>query len=228
MGLAYLDKMQYDNKRENYYKNLRPEMRALLPDNAKRVLDVGCGQGAMSRGIKKDLKIEVWGVEFMKEEAREACNHLDKVITATAEDSIEHLPDNYFDVIYFNDVLEHLVSPENVLRAMRSKLTPDGVIISSIPNARYHSVFFQYVVKKDWKYAKEGVMDYTHLRFFTSRSIQAMFEATGYKIEFHCGINRTRSLKPLLYNIPLLFTAMDMFYLQYATVARKIPTFDKS
>lgn len=217
--------MQYDNKKDNYYKNLRPEMRALLPANAERILDIGCGQGAMSRGIKKDLNVEVWGVEFMEDEAREACNHLDRVITATAEDCIAELPDNYFDVIYFNDVLEHLVSPEHVLKAIRVKLSEHGVLISSIPNARYHSVFYQYVFRKDWQYAREGVMDYTHLRFFTSRSIRAMFEATGYLVKSHRGINRTRSLKPWLYNIPLLFTAMDMFFLQYATVAYENPDF---
>jgi len=71
----------------------------------------------------------------------------------------------------------------------------------------------------------QGVMDYTHLRFFTSRGIRAMFGATGYLVESHRGINRTRSLKSWLYNIPLFFSAMDMFFLHYTTVARKDPDF---
>lgn len=196
-------------------------MQALLPANAKTVLDVGCGKGAMSSALKKKFDLEVWGVEFMEDEAKMARNKLDRVINDTIEKSIEKLPEEYFDVIYFNDVLEHLSNPNKILTMIKSKLSPNGQIISSIPNVRYHKVFQQYIFKKDWKYEGAGVMDFTHLRFFTSKSIINMYEEAGYDIISHKGINKTKSLMPYLYNILLLFTARDMFYVQYATIAKK-------
>src|SRR5690606_3892628 len=212
--------MDYNQKSTVYYENYRPEMQQLFPETAKTMLDVGCGEGAMASQLKEKFGIETWGIEFMKEEGRKAGEKLHKVIIDTVENAIEQLPDDYFDVIYFNDVLEHLPYPDLVLKRIKQKLTKKGVVISSIPNVRYHSVFSQYIFKKDWKYEKAGVMDFTHLRFFTSKSIRRMFEESGYKVIRHQGINRTSSLKPYFYNLLLLFTAKDMFYVQFATVAR--------
>lgn len=213
--------MDYSNKTGDYYHNFRPEMQALFPANAKKMLDVGCGEGSMAYQIKQKYNIEAWGVEFMKEEGLKAKEKLDRVIVDTVENSIVELPDNYFDVIYCNDVLEHLANPNAVLVKIKQKLTDNGVIISSIPNVRYHSVFKQYIFKKDWKYEGGGVMDFTHLRFFTSKSIKNMYHDAGYEIVMHKGINKTRSLMPYFYNILLFFTAADMFYVQYATIAQK-------
>ena len=76
-------------------------------------------------------------------------------------------------------------------------------------------------LKKDWKYEDHGIMDFTHLRFFTRKSILRVYNEAGYKIVINEGINRTKSLMPYLYNLLFLFTQMDIFYLQYATVAKK-------
>lgn len=213
--------MDYNQKSKVYYENYRPEMQEFFPENAKTLLDVGCGEGAMASQIKEKYGIEAWGIEFMKEEGKKAEKKLNKIIIDTVENAIDELPDDYFDVIYFNDVLEHLPNPNLVLTKIKQKLTKDGIIISSIPNVRYHSVFKQYFFKKDWKYEKAGVMDFTHLRFFTSKSIRRMYENAGYEIMKHQGINKTKSLMPYFYNLPLFFTANDMFYVQFATVARK-------
>jgi len=213
--------MDYNQKSNVYYENYRPEMQQFFPETAKTMLDVGCGEGAMALQLKEKFGIEAWGIEFMKEEGKRAEEKLNKVIIETVENAVDQLPDDYFDVIYFNDVLEHLSNPDLVLKRMKQKLTKNGIIISSIPNVRYHSVFKQYIFKKDWKYEKAGVMDFTHLRFFTSKSIRRMFEESGYKIIRHHGINRTSSLMPYFYNLLLLCTARDMFYVQFATVVKK-------
>ncbi len=196
-------------------------MLEFFPTNAKTVLDVGCGEGAFAALIKEKYKTETWGIEYMEDHGKQAEKVLDKVFIGPCENFIESLPDNHFDVIYCNDVLEHLVDPEWVLENIQSKLTENGIIISSIPNMRYHSALKKLVINKSWEYERSGVMDKTHLRWFTKKSIRNMYERLGYEVVTHKGINKTRSIKPYLYNIPLLFTATDMFFVQYATVARK-------
>lgn len=213
--------MDYNNKANDYFNHERPEMLAFLPEGCKRVLDIGCGEGTFIKQVKDKQGAEAWGIELMETPGKEAEKILDKVFIGPCENFLDELPDTYFDVIYCNDVLEHLVDPYSVLAALKYKLSEKGVVISSIPNIRYHYAFKQVWLKKNWEYEGHGIFDKTHMRFFTKKSIAKMYTDQGYTIVSHKGINRTRSLKPYLYNIPFFFTAMDMFYLQYATVARK-------
>ncbi len=213
--------MDYTNKADDYFNHERPEMLAFLPETCKRALDVGCGEGTFALQIKNKLGAEVWGIELMPEPGEEAKKCLDKVFIGPCENFVNDLPDTYFDVIYCNDVLEHLVDPYTFLGHLKSKLTENGVIISSIPNIRYHDAFKKIILQKKFEYEGHGIFDKTHMRFFTKSSIANMYGNLGFKIISHKGINRTRSLKPYLYNIPFFFTAMDMFYLQFATVAKR-------
>lgn len=210
--------IDYDKKPSGYFNNARIEMLKYLPADAKRVLDVGCGNGVLAEIIKKQNNAEVWGIELMESEALEAKNKLDKVFVGPCENFINNLPNDYFDVIYFNDVLEHLVDPYTVLEQIKSKLSSTGIIISSIPNVRFYRTFHKVVFGKDWKYDEFGIMDKTHLRFFTGKSIKRMYEELGFTIQLHEPLNVTKSLKPILFNIFVLFTQMDIRNLQYATV----------
>ena len=133
--------MDYNNKANDYFNHERPEMLAFLPESFKTVLDVGCGEGTFALQIKEKHKAEVWGLELMPEPGEEAKKCLVKVFVGPCENFVDDLPENYFDVIYCNDVLEHLVDPYTFLTHLKSKLTAQGVIISSIPNIRYHSAF---------------------------------------------------------------------------------------
>jgi len=213
--------MDYENKADDYYNHERPEMLAYLPSGCKTLLDIGCGEGTFAGYIKEKEGLEAWGIELMLEPGEQAKERLDKVFIGPCEDFIDELPDNYFDVIYCNDVLEHLIDPYTVLGTLKNKLTEKGVVISSIPNIRYHDAFKKIILQKKFEYEGHGIFDKTHMRFFTKSSIAKMYRDEGYKILSHEGINRTRSLKPYLYNIPFFFTAMDMFYLQFATVAQR-------
>ena len=213
--------MNYENKPSGYYDNVRYEMLKYLPSTAKKILEVGCGNGCFAEVMKKQNSAEVWGIELMENEAAVAAETLDKVYAGEVEKFIGELPENYFDAIYFNDVIEHLYNPYQVIEQLKSKLTANGVIISSIPNIRYHSAFRMFLFNKDWKYDEYGIMDFTHIRFFTKKSIVRMYEAAGFDIVKHEGINKSRSLKPILYNILFLGTQLDIFNAQYATVARK-------
>lgn len=209
----------YQNKPEGYYDNVRREMLHYLPEKAKKILDVGCGNGAFASLVKQKNIAEVWGIELMEEEAIIAKTVLDNVLIGSCEIHLNELPEKYFDAIYFNDVLEHLADPYSVLEILKSKLAPNGVIISSIPNVRFYRSFAKVVFAKDWKYEEYGIMDKTHLRFFTGKSIKRMYEDLGYKVLVHEGLNKTKSLKPFLFNALVLFTQMDIINHQYATVA---------
>jgi 2-polyprenyl-3-methyl-5-hydroxy-6-metoxy-1,4-benzoquinol methylase len=214
--------MDYENKPKGYYDNIRTEMLQFLPNSAKVVLDIGCGNGAFAKVIKDQNNAEVWGIEYMETHGEEAKNKLDKVFVGKCEDFIEDLPECYFDVIYFNDVLEHLVDPYWVLKIVKQKLKKDGVIISSLPNIRFYKTFMRVLLNKDWKYEDYGVMDRTHLRFFTKKSIKRMYEELGFEVVKHMGINKSKSIKPYLFHTLTLFTQLDMQFVQFATVA-KIP-----
>lgn len=210
----------YKNKPTGYYDNIRTEMLDFLPPNSKKILDVGCGQGSFASVIKEMQGAEVWGIEYMESEAKVAATVLDKVFSGPCENALDKLPDHYFDAIYFNDVLEHLVDPYAVLDIMKTKLSPNGVVISSIPNVRFFKTFLKVIFQKDWKYEDYGIMDKTHLRFFTNKSIVRMYEELGYEIIKHEPINKSKSLKPIIINIFMLFSQMDIRVLQYATVAK--------
>jgi 2-polyprenyl-3-methyl-5-hydroxy-6-metoxy-1,4-benzoquinol methylase len=215
------DGLDYQSKPEDYYENSRPEMLAYLPGNAKTVLDVGCSNGAFAFAIKQKNKAELWGIEPMTTFANQATKKIDKVLNCSIEDALKDLPDNYFDAIYFNDILEHLIDPYSTLEDIKSKLKTDGKIISSIPNIRYFRTFFKLIFKGEWTYQDRGILDRTHLRFFTKKSIIDMYENAGYIIEKHEGLKPSKSLRPFLFNIPLLFKSMDIKFMQFATVASK-------
>lgn len=211
--------MDYESKPRDYYENEREEMLEFLPARVEHVLDVGCSNGNFGRMVKEKTGAEVQGIEPMKEFADLASEQLDKVYTATVEDAIAQLPDTYFDVIYCNDVLEHLVDPYSVLRSFKAKLKPGGRVISSIPNMRYFRSFFKLLFKGQWRHEDEGIMDRTHLRWFTQKSMIELFEDQGYEVIQQKGINASKSLKPRLMNLIMLGGASDMKYMQFATVA---------
>ncbi len=94
--------MDFHNKDKDYYKNLRPEMLSFLPQNSKRILDIGCADGYFSKALKEKNNAEVWGIELMSNVAKKTSKKIDKVLEGAIEDVIYKLPDNYFDAIYFN------------------------------------------------------------------------------------------------------------------------------
>ncbi len=169
------------SKEDKYYSNTRPDVQKLVNPASKIILDVGCGSGDMAFELKNKLNAEVWGIEFNSKAAALADKKIDYVISGRVEDSIALLPDNYFDTIIFADVLEHLVDPYNVLASIKSKLSKKGELVTSIPNVRHWSIVKQ-LLEGRWDYQEFGIMDSTHLRFFTRQSIFNMFDKAGLNI----------------------------------------------
>lgn len=198
----------------------RKEMHAYLPPGTERVLDVGCFTGAFGRGLKALGIGEVWGIEINADAAASAAVHLDKVVVGSF--SAEQVPDAYFDVIVFNDVLEHMSDPGAALRIAAGKLRPGGRIVASIPNLRHIDNLQHILWEKDFRYEPHGVRDVTHLRFFTRKSIPRLFEQNGYTVLALDGINESWWTPSLWRRLAFrLFPAYlaDTRFIQYAVVA---------
>jgi len=171
----------------NYYSNVRHEMVPFLPDRYSRVLEVGCGEGVFSTLLSQPY--EMWGIEPEPESAARAASVLHKVLVGRFDEVSADLPAQYFDLVVCNDVIEHLPDPEVFLRSVARCMTPGAHLIASIPNMRHWEVLVQLLANKDWRYGRDGIMDRTHLRFFTEKSIKRLFQETGFDIERVSGIN---------------------------------------
>lgn len=164
-----------------YYSFERPEVCECVPGTAKTILDVGCASGRLGAALKKRQDCFVVGVEYEPEIANKAKYLLDDVIVGDIEEKIDVLPSAYFDCIVLADVLEHLRFPEAVLQKLNRTLKDTGTIVASIPNVRHWSVL-RPLLEGDWNYEDAGILDRTHLRFFTRKSILKIFADSGYAI----------------------------------------------
>lgn len=209
------------NKANEYYAGNREEILPFIPGHVKKTLEFGCGQGDFSVLLKERLHAETWAVEIHKPSADIAAQKLHHVFCADADQAMQDLPEGYFDGIFFLDLLEHLVNPYALLAKCREKLSPDGVIIASIPNIRYYRAFADYVFAGKWEYRNHGIMDITHLRFFTYKSIRTMFESLGYTIQTLRGLHPTSSRTSFLLNLLSLNRLWDIRYKHFIVVARK-------
>lgn len=204
-----------------YFKNQRTEMLRYIPDAAVRILEVGCGEGSFCNLLKSNNR-EIWGIEINPEAANKASNECDKLLIGDFENIYNQLPEGYFDVVVFNDVLEHLYSPWKTIRLVKKLLAPEGLLVTSIPNFRYiDNLVTEIIIDKDFRYKPEGgILDDTHIRFFTSKSILRMFSEEGYEVLIHEGIRPCKSWKEkLVINLSLGFLK-DARYKQFATVAK--------
>lgn len=161
-----------------YLRSIRPEERTSLSTLAEmippgsRVLDLGCGSGALGQYLAETRQCVTDGVTWSEAEAAHARPHYRHVHVADLESANLHalFAGERYDAIVCADVLEHLRRPELVLAACRSMLTPEGRLLISVPNASYSGLIAE-LLKGEFKYRKEGLLDETHLRFFTRRSL---------------------------------------------------------
>ncbi|MBI4611251.1 MAG: methyltransferase domain-containing protein [Candidatus Rokubacteria bacterium] len=167
-----------------YHSQPRPEVAALVPPSAHRILDVGCAGGALGRLLKDRGGVEVVGIEASADVARVAAGHLDQVFCLDLDD-IQSLPfpDGWFDCIVCADVLEHLKDPELTLGVLLRYLSAEGRLVASIPNVRHSSVLLPLLVDGRWRYQPEGILDRTHLRFFTLAEILELLRTVGLEAD---------------------------------------------
>lgn len=156
----------------------------------KSVLELGCSTGFLAEIMTKQQGCQVTGVEIDPECAEVARTKCKQAICADLDncDLQKVLPKERFDVILCADVLEHLRDPARLLRSLREWLTDDGYVIASIPNVAHGSVRLA-LLQGQFPYRPMGLLDDTHIKFFTRALIEETFESAGYKVSL-LGRNR--------------------------------------
>jgi methionine biosynthesis protein MetW len=155
----------------------------LIPTGA-RVLDVGCSAGYLGEALKERKQARVWGIELDETDAAKARERgFEEVFTADLDQFAWDDLDGYeFDAIVFADVLEHLKRPGDAIRGATRHLAPDGIVIASIPNIAHLSIRVE-LMEGGFAYEKLGLLDDTHLKYFTKKTIEDMLGAAGLSIK---------------------------------------------
>ena len=206
------------DKQMDFYSYPRAEMLEFIPSSSRRILDVGCGDGSFGAVVKQKVEAEVWGVEINTVAARLADRKIDKVVVGDINILIDNLPKAYFECVVFNDLLEHIADPFNLLVKTKNIITEDGVIVCSLPNVRYFEVLIDLLIFKQWRYTDRGILDKTHLMFFTKKSIEDSLKNSGFEILKMKGINAVNSLKFDIFNLATFGIFNDTKYFQFACV----------
>jgi len=206
--------LDYSEKQRQYFDGTRTAFVQALPHNpVARLLEVGCGNGGTASQARAEGKCG-WccGIELCEAPAREAAKRLDQVLVGNVEQLEPNLPRASFDILILSEVLEHLVNPGAVLRKLRVFLKPGALVLAGSPNVCHHSVLRMLLAGR-WDYQGKGIMDATHLRWFTAPTYQALFEDSGYVVD-HVGSANPLSRKARLANALLLKRWEHLFYTQ--------------
>ncbi len=197
----------------------RADVVPFVPATARSVLDVGCGLGGFGFALRRaGPHRTLWGVESDGEAAASAAEHYDRIVTGTFPDVLAGSSAR-FDCVVFNDVLEHMADPWAAMRRAVELLSPGGVIIASIPNVRFLRTVGDLVLRGRWTYTDAGVLDRSHLRFFTRDTAKELFTDSGLEVVHMKGINWIgHSRSPLSRIFPLVLR--DFAYTGFLMVGR--------
>ncbi|NOT70742.1 MAG: class I SAM-dependent methyltransferase [Hyphomicrobium sp.] len=210
----------YENKPDNYYSSARKDFLALLPDNSKAaILELGCGEGPTGAlALKQGKCAEYVGIELMPEAAAAARLVLTRVIYGDVERTALDLPAAHFDALIISEVLEHLINPWDTLQNLGTYLKPGALVLASSPNVAHWKIVRQ-LINGRFDLTDAGIMDRTHLRWFTPATYAALFEKSGYTVERVWPITTIPASKRLL--ATLIGGRHHLFYKQICIAARK-------
>jgi 2-polyprenyl-3-methyl-5-hydroxy-6-metoxy-1,4-benzoquinol methylase len=157
----------------------------VVPETAKRILELGCSTGALGAALKARNSAFVFGVEIDAEYARQAAARLDRVVAADAETFLrEDRPaEAPFDCLVAADVLEHLVDPWSALQCAADLLEPGATVVISIPNILFLRAVWRVIIGGRWPREDEGIFDRTHLRWFTMHDAVDLLEGAGLRVQ---------------------------------------------
>src|SRR5688500_18515572 len=180
--------LDIENQDEDHYlEHWNAGLLALLDESPRRVLELGCAGGMVGAKLKERFpEAHVPGVEAGRHAAAKAAGGLDRLIVSRLEMldfAAEGFQPGELDVVIAADILEHLVNPWELLARLRPYVAAEGIVLASIPNVRNLNLVMDLLVNGRWRYAERGLLDVTHLRFFTLEEMRRMFVETGYAPE---------------------------------------------
>jgi 2-polyprenyl-3-methyl-5-hydroxy-6-metoxy-1,4-benzoquinol methylase len=211
------------SKDNAYYVQSRQEVAPFLPSKYERVLEIGCAGGSFRIHLKNSC--EYWGLDADKKALSISESTMHKSFNGIYEDFENELPDNYFDLVICNDVVEHMLDHEKFFKSIYTKIKKGGCLVGSIPNVRYIRNLHEVLIKRDWEYKKHGTLDETHFRFFTHKSLQRSLKDNGFEIIKFAGLNPVKSRRFKFYlrliNLWSFGKDKDMAFLQFGFQVRK-------
>ncbi len=199
-----------------YYSHVRDEIAQLLPERLERVLEIGCGRGDTLEWVRNLGRTRTtYGIELFSDSADAARAKVDCVICGDFEVIV--LPEDFsgFDLILCLDVLEHFVDPWKAVRRIGELLAPGGSIITSIPNVRYFRVVMPLLLQGRWQYESSGILDRTHLRFFTRQTAIELMSSSGLIVDAVSSTGLERGRKTRYLNWATLGMFKSLFEYQY-------------
>ncbi len=164
---------------ESYYTHTRLDIISMLDPIPETVLEVGCGAGNTLRYLKEQGARATFGIELHRTVAETAMNNVDHVAVGDIESMGWPFSGQIFDCIIFGDVLEHLRDPWKVVKNLSESLAVGGQVVASLPNVRFYGVSFPLLFGGRWTYTEEGILDRTHLRFFTRKTAVELISESG-------------------------------------------------
>lgn len=209
--------LQYSVKTDDYFSHARREILPLLLRRAPRALEVGCGAGHTLALLKQQGLCD-WacGIEISPAAAAQATQRLDKVVQGNIEVMELPVEPGSIDLLLCLDVLEHLIDPWGALNRLSTLLSKDGILVASIPNVRHFGVLLPLMIRGRWDYLDSGILDRSHLRFFTRSTAIELIESSGLLVEQVIAINpHAGHWKYRLLNSITLSRAEPYFEFQY-------------
>ncbi len=172
----------WTDKSSAYYNSEKIKMHSLIPDGPNIVLDLGCATGKLGRKLRELNKASVLvGAELFKPAADEAAKYYDIVYQGDIE-MLNLTYNDYFDVVICGDILEHLRDPWRIVDNIYTWLKNGGILVTSIPNIRYWRILRDVILHGKWEYTDAGILDNTHLRFFTRRSFIKLLRNAKFQV----------------------------------------------
>jgi glycosyltransferase involved in cell wall biosynthesis/SAM-dependent methyltransferase len=153
------------------------------------VLEFGPAHGRMTKHLKEELSCQIYGVEIDAKAAKSASIYSEKIVVGDIESYtwIEELENIKFDYVIFADVLEHLRFPDKVLKKVKDFLNEDGSILVSIPNIAHNSIIIN-LLNNEFNYSDTGLLDRTHVKFFTKKTFDELIRNCGYFIAYESAV----------------------------------------
>lgn len=205
---------------KGYFNDHRWDLFSLVPQNANSILDIGCGDGWLARQLKLTRTCSVTGIEMNTSSGEKASKILNKVFIQDIEQFSFPFTKKSFDCIILGDILEHLKNPWGILQKLVWFLKDDGFIIISIPNIGHYTTLLS-LFKGKFEYTNEGILDKTHLRFFTLQGICDLLEKADLKpVRILHNTHSGRILQTA--NILLNKKVKNLIAFQYVIVAKQI------